>query len=198
MNPKYLINRWNLRYPIKSLARRGRFFIIQSLLLLSLSMGQLAHAQNNPAGNAQSVSVHLVGVVPAKLEMNFTFATGNTVDIVGHGGQADGGFELVSGGSKGLGFMNVKSNLIQGYTITAYSENAGSMKNLLQSVSVPYKLRIGDRTVESRNGVFKADFMGKSANEGDSKAISIQFADVPDAAARQVLVDRLTFSISAN
>lgn len=198
MDPRYLTGRRKLRYPVRRLFLQGRFLVIQSLALLSLGIGQHAYADSNPAAGARSVSIHLVGVVQARLEMNFTFSTGNTVDLVGHGEQAFGGFDVSSGASKGLGFMNVKSNLLQGYTITAYSENGGSMKSLGKSAAVPYKLRIDDRLIECRGGVFSSDFMGKSSREGDSKFIAIQFGDVPEAAKDQVLVDRLTFSISAN
>jgi hypothetical protein len=198
MAPKYLPGKRFLKFPVSRLVMRGRAFIIQSLFLFSVSFGNLLFAQGNPSSNAKTTSVRIVGVVPAKLEMNFTFSAGNTVDLVGNGGQTEGGFEVMSGGQKNLGFMNVKSNLLHGYTITAYSENSGSMKNLTQSVAVPYKLRIDDRLVECRDGVFRVDFMGKSPKEGDSKPISLQFAEVPDAALRQVLLDRLVFSIDAN
>lgn len=198
MDPRYLTGKRKLKYPLRRIFTHGRFIVVQSLALLSLGLGQQAFADTGRSSDTRSVSIHLVGVVQARLEMNFTFSTGNTVDLVGHGEDSFGGFEVSPGASRGLGFMNVKSNLLQGYTITAYSSNGGTMKNLGQSVEVPYKLRIDDRLVESRGGVFKTDYMGKSSREGDSKFIAIQFGDVPEAARDQVLVDRLTFSISAN
>lgn len=198
MDPRFLTKRRSYPYLIVRAITRGRFFIITSLALFSMSLGHVVHAGTNPVPQAQTAVIHLVGVVPAKLEMNFTFATGNVVDLLGHGEKGSGGFEVSDGRTQGLGFMNVKSNLLQGYTITAYSENGGSMKNLGKNVSVPYSLKIDDRTVESRGGVFQTDFMGKTGREGDMKFIALQFGDVSDDAMSQVLVDRLTFSISAN
>ncbi len=198
MDPRFLAKRRSYPYLIVRALTRGRFFVITSLALFSLSLGQAVHAHSSPSAQAQTAVIHLVGVVPAKLEMNFTFATGNVVDLLGHGESGSGGFEVSDGRTQGLGFMNVKSNLLQGYTITAFSENGGSMKNLSRSVSVPYSLKIDDRLVESRNGVFQTDFMGKTGREGDMKSVAVQFGDVSDDAQGQVLVDRLTFSIAAN
>lgn len=199
MDPRFLTKRRSYSYRIVRAITRGRFFVITSLALFSLAIGQHAWAAGSvSAPKAQSAVIHLVGVVPAKLEMNFTFATGNVVDLLGHGETASGGFEVASNSSQGLGYMNVRSNLLQGYTITAFSENNGAMKNLGRSVAVPYKLSIDGRIVESQGGVFRTDFMGKSSREGDSKFISVVFDQVPEAARNQVLVDRLVFSISAN
>lgn len=126
--------------------------------------------------------------------MNFTFSAGNTVDLMG----GANGFKVESDCQQGLGFMNVKSNLIQGYTLTAYSENSGHLKNYNDSVSASYSLVIDDRVVQCRNGVFQTHFAGKSPREGDMKTVALKFGNVPSSASDQVLVDRLIFSISAN
>lgn len=176
---------------------KGKYFILQTIALATLSAGQEQVFADSKA-NSNSVSIHLVGVVPVKLEANFTFTAGNSVDLVGHGSEAFGGFEVCPNKEKGLGFINVKSNLIQGYTITAFSDNNGCMKNLSKDVSVPYSLNIDGRIISSNGGIFTASFSGKSSREGDSKAISLLFGNSAKDISKEVLVDRLTFSISAN
>lgn len=72
------------------------------------------------------------------------------------------------------------------------------MKSYNNKESVPYQLIIEDRVVSCQNGVFQAVFMGKSPREGDMKTVSLRFSKVSEAASKEVLVDKLIFSISAN
>lgn len=180
-----------------SFLKKSKYVILQTIALASLGAGQEQLFAESKT-NSNTVSIHLVGVVPVKLEANFTFTAGNSVNLIGHGSEAFGGFEVCCNSEKGLGFINVKSNLIQGYTITAFSDNNGCMKNLNKNVSVPYTLNIDGRTITSNGGIFTASFSGKSSREGDSKAISLRFGSASEDISKEVLVDRLTFSISAN
>lgn len=112
MDPRYFLN-----YR-KTLTRRLKVFAVTVLALASLSLSPQVAAQQ---ANSTTAVIHLVGVVPATLQMNFTSAINNSFDLVG----GAGGFEISQGRVQSLGYMNVKSNLIQGYTITAYSEKVG-------------------------------------------------------------------------
>lgn len=188
-------------------------------ILLLLAQNLVCGAQTAPDSNVSagikskpsSAHIAIVGFVPDFLKLNLDFSPDNQVKVVGYyptdpavkdetfTGTVST-FKIQSGNFIRLGGAVLLSNIDHSYTISVVSMNGGFLcpVSAVQEASIGYSLRIGDKTSQAENGVFRFPGSGKSTKGGIKFEVGIVLSDFNPAFTHAAYTDELSFSVTAD